>query len=182
MWPLWEAVARRIWPTVDLPGSGHGLVSMHFGRYKGGALTLADGVHVRPGDPVGEIHVNSRVLVQALGPVRGPDKWPAVTIFRDELRTLARWVNRPDFPYELTAVYGVSILSRGALRLGFSVRRRDAGPMSWLDRIFLGGLLVLYGVEGRDRLGLGRTFREFPGEAWMSKEELLRRYASSCFR
>ena len=69
-------------------------------------------------------------------------------MFRDGLQALARWESEPGFPHLIIAVYGVSVLSRGAVRLGFTIRPRKPGLQTQLDRMFLDGLLTLYTAEG----------------------------------
>ncbi len=178
VWPLWERLARTIWPAVEIQGSQHKLVSMHFGTHSGDSFTLSDGTTVQHGDPVGEIHFNNRVFVEGLRGARGSQKWLSASMFRDELMALGHWMSRPDFPYPCKAIFGVSILSRGAVRLGFEMRQREKGFQRWLDRLFFNGLLILYGAEGKDRSALGRTMHGYPAEVWMSRGELLRQYAS----
>lgn len=178
VWPLWERVARRIWPVIEVPHSKYGLVGLHFTRYHGDPFSLPDGVTIRSGDPVGEIHLNNQALVRHLGEGRGADKFLSVTMVRDDLAAVARWSNREDFPQPIVAIYGVSILSRGATRLGFAIRPAKPGLRTALDRLFMDGLLVLYTPEGIERLR-GRTASDNPDQVWMSMDELRSRYGES---
>lgn len=176
IWPLWERLSRRLWPTVEIPESPHGLVAIHFGPYKGKAILLPDGTEICSGDKVAEIHFNNRIQIEALGQARGAEKWRIVTILRQELTALAAWTKQTDFPHDVKAIYAVSILSRGAVRLGFTIRSRPPGFRSRMDSLFLSGLLILYGSEGLDRANLGQSMGGRPTEVWMSRDELMRRY------
>jgi hypothetical protein len=162
--------------VAAVPGSEYGLLGLHFTTYKGEPFALPDGVTVSAGDPVGEIHFTNGALVAALGRRAGTDKFLAVAMLRDGLQSLACWMNTPAFPGPVKALYGVSVLSRGAVRLGFTVRDRKPRFRNGLDRLFFDGLLVLYTAEGRDRLLLGRTATDQPREVWISAAELIRRH------
>jgi hypothetical protein len=176
VWPVWERVARTIWPVVAVPGSQYGLMGIHFTHYNGDDFVLPDGTGVMSGDPVGEIHLCNSAFVRAMGERRGADKFHSLTMFRDCLQALAVWASQPDFPQPVVAFYGVSLLSRGVVRLGFTIRPRKPGLQTRLDQLFLDGLLTLYTAEGRERLSLGRTASGPPDEVWMSISELFRRY------
>ncbi len=175
MWPLWERFARVLWPTVDVPYSTYRLLSIHIHEYKGWAFTLADGVEIRRGDLVAELHFNNAKMMEALGDASGSQKWLSARMFRDGLEALARWMAGPAFHSDVKAIYGVTILARSARRLGFSVRPRRSTLGARVEGIFLAGLLAIYTAEGADRL-VGTTPIEPPGEIWMSRAELMSRY------
>jgi peptidoglycan-N-acetylglucosamine deacetylase len=145
---------------------------MHFSHHSGSEIVLNDGTEIRKGDRIGEIHFNNSRLIAALG----DGKWTALSLLRQELHALALWTTQPDFPANLHAVFGNTILWRGAVRLGFTVGRQPVTIHRRLDRLFLVGLLALYSSEGMDRLQLGKAGSDYPQQCWLSRGELLFRY------
>jgi hypothetical protein len=154
-----------------VPGSAHGLLMLRFVRYHGKPLDLPDGVHVEQGDRVGILHFRNRALLR---PQKQVGPWEVLRWMSDDLRALAAWQEAAD----LKAIYGITLLSRAAPRLGFTLRRRPRSIGAWFDRLFMTGLLVLYHTQGLERLTRGTTYGTYPQEAWMSLNQLKQRYGS----
>lgn len=173
LWPVWERIARRLWPTTDVPKSPFGVLSVHFKHYSGPPLVLNDGTIVRRSDHIAELHFNNARLIAALG----DGKFAVLPLLRRELHALALWSDEPDFPAEVRAFFGYTILWRGAIRLGFTIRQGHITILRRLDRMFLSGLLGLYSSEGMTRLSKGRTSADYPQECWLSLAEVRTRYA-----
>lgn len=171
-WPLWERIKRRMEPVMPIPGAPHGLFLIHIGRYHGRPITLPDGTTISRGDLVYELHLNNQQLARAEGDLG------LIPQLRADLRALAAWVRRSGSLPGPRALYGFSLMSPGARRLGFTTRDRPLTLKVRLDRFFLVGLLALYNVRGVERLRRGTTYRHYPQEIWMSLDELMRRYGT----
>ena len=172
-WPFWERVTLFVHHADPIPGAPHDLLHVQFTKHKGRPIVLPDGTVVNKGDRIGEIHINNRAMAEITS--RGLS-WKVMTMLADDLRALARWTDDPAFPAEVKAFYGFTLLSKGAARLGFTLRDRPHTLHTRLDRFFLMGLMVMYNPSGARRLRSGTTYSSYPLEVWMSRSELVRRY------
>ncbi|MGB8347110.1 MAG: MFS transporter, partial [Ktedonobacteraceae bacterium] len=175
-WPIWERFTMRIWHVQSVPDSPNGLLEVRFNRYRGKPVTLPDGPTIRRNDPIIEVHFNNQALLRM-----SPDTsiWDILQMMAQDMLALARWMQQSDFPIDARALFGVSLLSRGSRRLGFTLRDRPKNLHTWFDRFFMNGLLVLYNDKGIGRLLQGTTYGMYPQELWMSRETLLRRYGET---
>jgi hypothetical protein len=175
-WPLWDCFTRSIWRLQPVPHAPYHLLEVRFTRYTGKAIDLPDGTHVGKGDPIIELHLHNRALLEV---EEQAPAWRYMQLIAQNLRALARWMQEPDFPGDPLAIYGTTLLYRAAPRLGFTLRKRPKSVHAYLERFFMTGLLVLYHRQGGARLLQGTSYGTYPQEVWMSREELLRRYGNS---
>ena len=175
MWRLWERFASWRWQAPPIPGAPHGVFRLRFTTYRGEPVELPDGTQIMPGDPVGEFHINNRVLAE----ISQSSRWELLPRSRDDLRALARWTQLPEFPSGIEAFFGITLLSRPALRLGMVIRPRPVTLYRRFERLYMSGLMLLYSHEGQERYNRGDTREMYAEEVWLSKRELLRRYGDS---
>jgi MFS family permease len=174
-WPVWEWVTRTTKPVTPIPDAPHGLLGVHLGRYRGRPITLHDGTQVAHGDWVINLHFDNHRLSDA---TRTAGPWRLARMIAEDMSALARWVAAPGEMAQARALVGVTLMGRAAPRLGFTLRERPVTIHAQLERFFMQGLMAVYNPEGVDRLGRGTTYAGYPVEVWMSRAELLRRYAA----
>lgn len=174
-WPFWDRVTLLVHPTQPIPHATANVFEMQFTRWPGRPITLPDGTHIAKGARIVELHINNRMVAEIM--TRAGSRRLLLHLMQDDLRALAAWSQMPAFPSNIHAVYGFTLLSRAAPRLGFTIRSRPRTIRNWLDRFFMMGLLAIYSPRGTERLQQGTTYSSYPEEVWMSRNELLHRYS-----
>lgn len=170
-WWLWERVGGRLHPTLVVPESPFGLFRIRIETFHGQPIQMADSI-LADGATICELHCDNRAVLQFTR------KSSAIyRAGRMELRAIADYLVQSDV--RVDAIHGVTLLGAAAARLGFHRRPLPLTRWTRAVRLFMNGLLALYNVDGVSRLKRGRTLRAAPVEIWMSREELLRSYASS---
>jgi MFS family permease len=188
-WPFWEWLTLSLAPITPIPDAPHGVLGVRLTRYRGHPITLPDGTTIAKGDWVGELHFhNARVTELAAH----SSPLTLLHMIGEDLGALAAWVEdntqreppgnaqppangRQPSIRNIKAIFGVTILSRPAPRLGFTRRDRPHTIHAWFERFFLRGLLAIYNPQGVARLTRGKR-DSYAEEVWMSSAALLRRY------
>lgn len=163
-----------MWPVTGIPRAPYGLLKIRIVSYYGAPLILPDATGIHTGVLIAELHCNNRAILELVS--RG--NISPYRACREDLRSLACWLSQADPRGRVRALYGFTLLTPAAVRLGFSVRQRPVTVHTRFDRMYMTGLLLLYTVSGIRRLNHGKTVGSYPQEIWMSRAELMRRYGA----
>lgn len=148
-------------------------------RYRGRPLTLGDATPIRQGDPIGDIHLdNERVAAFHDGGRRS--RWAGLAFrraFHASLLALAEQALTSPRYQAVRAFTATTIFHEGTDLMGFETR---PVPSRWGARLVAAyerSLLAHFHPLGRRRPGRYRF-----GEArqiWISRDDLIRRYAGA---
>jgi hypothetical protein len=153
-------VSRRGWKYIPTSATQYFYVDIH--KYHGQAIVLSDQVMIKPGDLVGEIHLDSNKLRNLDLNLRS-----IMRLLRQELKALAL-VARDDQDFqEVRAYWCRTVLHAFLTRAGFTTRRVDSPALRVFLVVWENGLKYVY-TKGRFRLRI-------PMESWISKQKLVER-------
>ncbi|MDP4095235.1 polysaccharide deacetylase family protein [Paenibacillus sp. P96] len=129
---------------------------LHFRRrkYKGQPVDFADGVSLVKGDDVLELHFDNERLYQ-IGSTAKTPMHVAIQMIRSvekQLPDLAARLAADSQLEKVKAVYGVSMINRGAEKLGFMVRDLPSGLFASSSKLYLRLLLSVIHPSGQERL------------------------------
>ncbi len=147
-------------------------------RYRGRPLTLGDATPIRQGDLIGDFHLdNERTAALHEGGRRS--RWAGLAFrraFHASLEALAEQVGNNPRYREVRAFTATTIFHEGTDLMGFKIR-----PLSGRLRARIVAAYERFLVTRFHPLGTRRPGRLRFGEAreiWISREELIRRYAA----
>jgi hypothetical protein len=156
-----------------VPGSrGTFLLALH--PYRGRPIRLADGTVVGRGDPVAEVHFWNARIAAYRGSGTREITWRMIRDLRADFAALAATLAAMEEARRPRAVYGVTPLAEGAVRLGFETRPLPQGPVRRLLTVWQGAVLrrVFHPLRGGGRAAVPSQ------EVWMSYGELQRRFGA----
>jgi hypothetical protein len=171
---LWDRLARKamgIRPAAE--GSALGYTIR---RYPGRSLTSDDGVTVRRGEPVIELHLDSRLIREQTA---GATAHGRIIYLRREfmngLRAFAHLVSTDPALAQTRGIWAITLLHRGVDMFGFTVIDLPPSPTRWLTDRYMKMLLANYHPDHDERLHQ-REEELVSKEIFLSKERLLERY------
>lgn len=171
---VWLLVERlSTWLQRIRPVRSQAMLRFALTRHHGARLVLKDATVIERGDPIIELHFDNHRLVELTK--TGTSPWPLLQLARADLAALEKRLSSGG-PGEIRALHGVTLFAPAGYRLGFEV---GPLPRTWrlaLERFFMAGLVILYNPAGWRAAGHHAT--RWPGELWMSRATLERRYGS----
>lgn len=181
-WRLYDEAYRRLHRLKDVPVEGGVFFRLGRGRHRGRPVVLSDGVVVRPGDPLGILHLHNEAL--AVLHEGRPSSWVVGSAlyqgFKATLRELARRAATDPDVARLVALYSETIFWNGLAHAGFDVRPFRSRLRATLVGTYQRALLGRVHPEGPARAarGLARGRYREPRAIWISRATLLARYGA----
>lgn len=163
--------------AATIPGSHNDLLLICYHDYQGKKQVITnDGVTIKPGDPLGELHLNNKRITEiAAEPSERSMEWRLFEILKAEFASLAEASLNGLVPDNVKAFYGVNVLAVGAKRLGFTLVPLEPGWNRWWLGFWESVLrLIYYSFKTKKKASLKRTMD--PYEIWITSSELIRRY------
>ncbi|MFC5471669.1 polysaccharide deacetylase family protein [Cohnella suwonensis] len=171
-WMLYEKAFHVVFRLRPV-GSGH-FFNYRIRKYTGAKLDLRDGETLRPGDLIMEIHFENQMLFD-LGMKAKTTLQIGIRIIREMQNAL------PDMAKELStapngdrvkALFGISMIHRGAESLGFDTVELPKGLFAWTTKQYLKFLMRVIHPAGKDRVR-GKDDTMHPRMLVMHREMLL---------
>ncbi|WP_052703028.1 polysaccharide deacetylase family protein [Paenibacillus beijingensis] len=182
LWMLWESAFHVLFRLKPVSG-GADEPAFHYRMttYGGPPVKLEDGVTLSKGDPIAELHFDNRMLQNVARHSSSP-LGVAIHLLRvmeKALPLLASSLLADPKAENIRAVYGITMIHRGASRLGFDVVEL---PENWFARISRIYLRLLFRILTSNRAprkkrsaGAGGTKNSMsPRMLLMSRERILR--------
>ncbi len=171
-WPVWERIMMFFTHPQEIPGSTAHIIHIATFKYAGKPFFLS-GEWIQRGDLICELHLNNQLIATAYA-VSSP--FEIIAAIRQDLTALAQYMEADETGKRFKAIFGITLLSRAAKRIGFTVRDRPVNVYTRMERFFLSGLLTLYSSEGVNRLAKGHMQQVRQQEIWMTTADLLEHF------
>jgi YkoP-like protein len=171
VWVWWERSYLRRHHVRRLSDASAVMIEVR--TYRGSPVTLRDGTRLQSGDRIIELHLaNHAVAGDATSDAWSP--FQTLTTTSADLARINRLVQRGSVG-PVRALHAVSLIAPALGRLGFMVVPLKDSAGSRLLHFYLVGLLAVYHPQGWRGARRART-RTWPADAWMSVDELARRF------
>ena len=181
--PLLPVILRLCTLVLGIRSLGRngGIILVELTRHKGRTIRLADGSEIKHGDRVIKLHLDNGWIAERRqsGLRTGTVALPrgVVRCFRDGFRLLAAQLAEGGYG-NVVAVYGWTVLHRGARRFGFQVFELPSTLRTRLAQFYITSLMRFYNIRGERRYKSSREHLKVK-EIWLSRDEFLRLHHSS---
>lgn len=155
-------VKKNNWPYILY--SENKLMYIHLYKYKGTDVVLNDGIIIKSGDTIGEVHIDNLKVKNVDNEFNN-----VATLFSKEMSALKSAIMHGEYA-DMKAIYGVTLLHPIAKRFGFTIISFNLG----FKKIFLRAWdNILRVVFRKNKLKTHNKFRE-PKQCWLSREKILK--------
>ncbi|MCF6095205.1 hypothetical protein L1765_14675 [Microaerobacter geothermalis] len=146
-------------------------------KYRGPNLTLSDGTVIRSNDSLLKIHLHNQRLMKEMLSIKDGNQ-RAFYVYKQVKQSmpgLAQYLDQHIHSHVIKGIVGISILHRGAARLGFDVQEITNEWYKRYKLMYMKPMLILCHPEGRLRW-TKRKDELVPKYIVMSKELLFNKY------
>jgi peptidoglycan/xylan/chitin deacetylase (PgdA/CDA1 family) len=154
LWLMWERAFHFIFRLKTVGQTTDPAFHYRITTYTGKSVLLAEGDKLEKGDRIAELHFDNRKLSSIAAVSKSPVA-AAIRMLREVeqgLPQLANQLGQDKEANDIKAVYGVTMIHRGADRVGFEVHKLPQGLFSKSTQIYLRLLLrVLTGQKRKQR-------------------------------
>lgn len=138
LWLQWERLFHRVFHTNPV-GSPSPSFHYRMTKYHGGPIDIGGDQTLEDGDSIVELHFDNRTLLeiahQSASPIAAAIR--LVRMVEKQLPTIASAVSRDPAAREAKTMYGVTMIHRGATKLGFGVHELPAGVFASMSKLYL---------------------------------------------
>lgn len=152
---MWEKLFARLARIQRLSDNGRPTVfRLALRRYRGRPLVLPDGTTLTSRQPVLELHLDNDYLQELAAGAGSPERVALRTLraVQQSLPALARHIEQNPELSRVRALVGITILHRGAEKLGFGVYPLTSGWLSRAITFYQRILLRLWHPAGKARI------------------------------
>lgn len=151
-WLVWEKIFNSVFSLRSIDDENE-LLHYRIRKYRGRTIQFDNGIVLKRGDKVAELHLNNKLMFSAFAASRSSVHL-AVRLLREvePLMTKLSAIMKNDVKEDVKALYGVSMIYRGTEQLGFTIKDMPSGPFSFLSNFYLKLLLIGLHPQGRKRI------------------------------
>jgi len=177
LWNLLDPAILRLAGVRDLGDDKTSIWRVALRHYRGRDWLMPDGSVLRRGDFYMELHINNNRLISLMDENTSLERMALIAMreVRGGLPALADLLNSDEQFGKVKVIIGITLLHRGARRIGFTVYDMKPVLFTWLTGWYERWLLVLFHPGGLKNL---RSYRHdlSPKYVVMTRQELIRRY------
>lgn len=161
LWLTWEKVFHAVFRLKTVGETAAPAFHYRVTTYNGEKLQFASGKHIEKGDSIVELHFDNKMLSTIAAKSSSPVT-TGIRMLREvehALPQLADQIAADPEAKDIKAVYGVTMIHRGADRLGFEIFPLPDGLFARSTRVYL-RLLVSVLTNGKKQTSKSRKRRE----------------------
>ncbi|WP_334076854.1 YkoP family protein [Paenibacillus sanfengchensis] len=178
VWMAWEQGFERWSRARSLYSGNYGICKMFVTKYRGPVIDCQDGTQIVPGDWVGELHLDNRIILEMLRSQNANQVALRVArLLRSSMREICADIETHHKLGQVKALQGITLLHRGITHgLGFETHPLKHGTFRAFTTSYLRLLLSVFHPRNGQRIA-PHAEKLVPLRLVMSRNALLRRFS-----